>query len=300
VSTLPTPEGHAVDQSWGSAMHDPRVELAVTTGEVVTTLAHRGSVGSTQDEALELVRRGAASGLLLLTDRQLAGRGRRGRTWDDSDVIGASLALTLVIDTPGRGSTLVPHAVGLALHDAITALGVPGLALKWPNDLVHVAEPGAALARPSGLRRKLAGILVERERVAERDVLLVGVGVNIGSAERFTAATAQPERCDLLELLGMDGVDQGRVEGGSVPFDRAALLAALVRAFDARLGSIDADPGGLLRVYRSRCETVGRRVTVELPDGRILHGPATGIDDEGHLLLDVEGTQHVVVAGTVR
>jgi BirA family transcriptional regulator, biotin operon repressor / biotin---[acetyl-CoA-carboxylase] ligase len=282
-----------MDRSWSSALRDPRVVEAVAESGVVTEPVHRASVSSTQDVALGLVRDGAHSGLLVLADRQLAGRGRRGRVWDDSEAVGASLALTLVIDIPERGLSLVPHAVGLALHDAVSQLGARGLALKWPNDLVATAGPGADEGQGGLLLRKLAGILVERERAGERDVLLVGVGVNVAS-ERTDAAD-HPERIDLAELLRGAPV----VAQTADVVDQAALLAALVRAFDARLGSLD-DGEGLLHAYRARCETIGREVGIELPDGATLHGRATGIDGDGHLILDVDGVRHVVIAATVR
>jgi BirA family biotin operon repressor/biotin-[acetyl-CoA-carboxylase] ligase len=278
---------------------------AVAATDVVRELVHRGSVASTQDEALELLRRGARSGLLLVADRQLAGRGRRGRTWDDASVMGASLALTLAIDTPPRGSTLVPHAVGVALHDAITALGVSGLALKWPNDLVATIPPapGEQLlgVRTTRRHRKIAGILVEREQVDGRDLLLIGVGVNIGDEQAWPASTDEParpthpDRVDVHELLrAVGGI------GDPIAIDRAGLVAQLVAAMAERLGALHGDVVQLLAAYRERCETIGRAVDVDLPDGTSLQGDATDIDDDGHLVLDVDGARHVVVAATVR
>jgi len=294
-----------MDRSWSRALRDVRVTAAVGATDLVRELVHRGSVASTQDEALELLHRGSRSGLLLVADRQLAGRGRRGRSWDDASVVGASLALTLVIDTPHSGSTLVPHAVGLALHDALSGLGAVGLALKWPNDLVVVLAPTLdeqmlgmhAVVR----RRKLAGILVEREQVDGRDLLLIGVGVNIGDEHQPPIASgdlppaSHPDRVDLVELLS--GTDAG---SGSIMVDRAGLIAALVASISDRLGALDGNVTRLIAAYRDRCETIGRHVDVDLPDGTSLQGRATDIDGDGHLVLDVDGSQHVVVAATVR
>lgn len=265
---------------------------AVASAEVVTEVVHRGTVGSTQDEVLELLRQRARSGILLVADRQVAGRGRRGRSWDDADVVGASLALTLVLALPEQGATLVPHAVGLALHDAVSGIvGAAGggseVALKWPNDLV---VPAAALPdRPAPHHlRKLAGILVEREQVGSDELLLVGVGINIG--HEAMSSPPHPDRTSLHELC---------VEAGEPTVDRAALLAAFVRAVDARLGVLPTDRVALMDAYRARCETIGRDVALELPGATILHGRAVDVDEDGHLVLDVAGSQHVVIAATV-
>jgi BirA family transcriptional regulator, biotin operon repressor / biotin---[acetyl-CoA-carboxylase] ligase len=292
-------------RSWSSALRDPRVTAALASGAMVSEVLHRASVASTQDEALELLRQGARSGLMLVTDHQSAGRGRRGRSWDDSPQAGASLAFTLVIDTPRFGVTLVPHVIGLALHDAITAQGVPGLVLKWPNDLVSTLGPPGASEDLGVLatvqRRKLAGILVEREQVSERDVLLVGIGLNIGvtteggEAPEPAGPPSHPDRVDLHELLR--AASDGDVD---VSVDRGGLLAALISALSVRLGSIGADRELLIADYRQRCETIGRDVAVDLPDGDSLHGRVVDVDDDGHLVVDVDGTEHVIVAATVR
>lgn len=281
-----------MDWSWSLALRDARVRDALATADVITEVVHRGKVGSTQDEALQLMRQRARSGILLVTDRQVAGRGRRGRSWDDAEVAGASLALTLVLALPEQGATLVPHAVGLALHDAVSGtVGAGGggseIALKWPNDLV---VPAAVLPdrSTSGRRRKLAGILIEREQVGDDDLLLVGVGINIG-CEAMPSPT-HPDRTSLHELC---------VASGGSTVDRAALLAALVRAIDARLGLLTTDRVALMDAYRARCETIGRDVDLELPGATMLHGRAIDVDEDGHLVLDVAGSQHVVVAATV-
>jgi BirA family transcriptional regulator, biotin operon repressor / biotin---[acetyl-CoA-carboxylase] ligase len=279
-----------VDWSWSNALRDPRCRDVVSAASVVTEIVHRGTVRSTQDEALALLRERTRTGMLVVADRQVAGRGRRGRTWEDAQDAGASLALTLVIATPDAGSTLVPHAVGLALHDAIGAIGVTGVALKWPNDLVVPAEAAAGRTGPER-RRKVAGILVEREQLGDADLLLIGIGVNIGCESR-PLQPLHPDRTSLHEL------SPGLTAGASI--DRVGFLAALVGALDTRLSGLARDRVTLMVDYRARCETIGRDVDLELPGPTTLHGRAVDVDEDGHLILDVAGAQHVVVAATLR
>jgi BirA family transcriptional regulator, biotin operon repressor / biotin---[acetyl-CoA-carboxylase] ligase len=98
---------------------------------------------STQDEAR---RRFSGPPLLVVAERQTAGRGRRGRAWEEAD---RALATTLAFrpewspETWGR-LTLV---AGLA---ACRALG-KGVGLEWPNDLVTTAgKVGGLLAEAAG------------------------------------------------------------------------------------------------------------------------------------------------------
>jgi BirA family biotin operon repressor/biotin-[acetyl-CoA-carboxylase] ligase len=159
---------------------------------------------------------------------------------------------------------VVTIAAALALADALAR--VVGLVpdLKWPNDLI-VGE------------RKLAGLLAEADVVGgEVQALVVGAGCNLAQRsfpdEMLTEATS----C-LLET-------------GVVP-DREVLLAAFLDAFGDRLDGID----GVVRDYRERLATLGRRVRVELERG-VVEGTATDLDGDGRLVVTPDAGAPVVVA----
>jgi BirA family biotin operon repressor/biotin-[acetyl-CoA-carboxylase] ligase len=65
------------------------------------------------------------------------------------------------------------------------------------------------------------------------------------------------------------------------------VLRALVTSLAQRYAawSRSADDSGLLADYRSRCDTIGRDVRVELPHGDPLVGRAVGVADDGALLV---------------
>src|SRR5689334_7281700 len=97
-------------------------------------------------------------GVLLATNEQTAGRGRRGRRWYSMPGTDVTFSLSAEIARPEPGLALV---AGVAAAKALRALGVKQAALKWPND---VLVNGA----------KLGGILVEtRGRLA-----VFGFGIN--------------------------------------------------------------------------------------------------------------------------
>ncbi len=112
--------------------------------------------GSTQDAA----REGFTAGMpvLVVADRQEAGRGRSGRRWLEADR-GLYASLAFVPASDPADWPIVPLLAGLAARDALG--GAPRL--KWPNDLVD------------GAGRKLGGILAE----AAGGVVVVGLGVNL-------------------------------------------------------------------------------------------------------------------------
>lgn len=217
---------------------------------------------STNRYLLDAARSGAPDGLVVVADHQLAGRGRLGRSWTAPP--GASLLVSVLL-RPELGPEqrhLVVMAAAVAMTEAVAATTGVTAALKWPNDLLVGG-------------RKLAGILAE----AAGDAVVVGIGVNLD----------WPEIPDEL-----DGIATAcNIEGGRAT-SRQALLDAFLRRYEARL----ADLAETRRAYLGLLGTIGRRVRVERA-GATLVGTATGIDDAGRLLVDVDATTEAISAGDV-
>lgn len=127
--------------------------------------------GSTNTDAMERARDGAAGNLWIVTDHQRNGRGRRGRAWQaPRGNLAASLLVDLQCD-PGVMAT-IGFVAGLALHEAARVCAphlASGIRLKWPNDLLL---NGA----------KASGMLLESEVVGRRRCVVIGIGVNIIAA----------------------------------------------------------------------------------------------------------------------
>jgi BirA family biotin operon repressor/biotin-[acetyl-CoA-carboxylase] ligase len=220
-------------------------------------------IDSTNRYALDAARADEPPGLVVVADHQRAGRGRRGRAWTAPP--GSSLLVSILLEPPPATDRvqLLTMAAGLALLASVRAVGVDA-ELKWPNDLV-VGD------------RKLAGLLAETDvREGRVRAVVVGIGCNVTwggfPAELADTATA----CDR---------EAGR------PVDRAALLDTLLDELAGRLSALGAVPAD----YRSQLGTLGRPVLVELATGA-LEGVATGIDDDGGLVVEPPDEAPVVVA----
>jgi BirA family biotin operon repressor/biotin-[acetyl-CoA-carboxylase] ligase len=227
----------------------------------------RGSVESTNDELRTLAQAGAPDGLILLTEQQTAGRGRRGAAWFSPT--GESLAFSILL-RPSEPKSLWPRfslATGLAVAEAIETCGLQA-GIKWPND-VWIG------------RRKAAGILVE----AGTDFVIIGIGLNVNST-RFPEEVAEIATSLRLE--------------SSRNFSRAEVLAALVRKFANRSRQIDHEFGELLSAVRQRCVLTGNRVSLTTSSG-LRTGVIEGIADGGELLLRTDaGLERLLQADEVR
>lgn len=139
-------------------------------------------IDSTNTELMRRARAGQLEPVLLVAERQTAGRGRLGRTWSGA-AEGENPSLTFSLGLPLAPSDWsgLSLAVGLAVVSSLH----PDLRLKWPNDI--------------WLRgRKLGGILIETVSVADVRYAVIGVGINIDLPAATDLRT--PPAC-LRELL---------------------------------------------------------------------------------------------------
>lgn len=235
------------------------------------TLVVLEETASTNDVVATRAAEGAPPGLVVVADRQTAGRGRLGRRWQDQGEQ-RSLLVSVLVDAPPRHASLVPLATGVAIGDALRRRGAAAR-LKWPND---VLLPG-----PDGELRKCAGVLVERYDGR----LVIGMGINLDWRGADAHADA-PGAISVAEVVGSD-------------VDRWAVLADLLRALEAWLRDAPREPVRMLVAYRSRCATIGQDVRVSLPGEEILEGRAVDLTDDGALIVATPRANVTVTAGDV-
>lgn len=209
-----------------------------------------------------------------VADAQTAGRGRQGRRWHSSSGSGlyASVVLLPEVELSAAGLTI---AAGLAVHDAVSRLGLENAALDWPNDVIVRdvrAQAGA----------KLAGILVETRGLDPRAPhYVVGIGLNVLQTE-FPVELLNERSVTSLRLCGCDATIGGALD-------------ALVEALPARIDAIRSDPEGLARDYLSATGLMRRRVRVRSGEGSF-EGRIESLDIHGGVVIAVDDGKVLKVA----
>lgn len=241
----------------------------------VVGIDYHDTIGSTNTRALELASSGDVElPLLVLTDAQLAGRGRGSNQWWSA--IGA-LTFSLLFD-PEREKLrseqipLIALASGLAVAETVDSF-VPAAEtrLKWPNDVYLNG-------------RKVCGILSEVAPTRATRVV-VGIGVNLNNS-----VSDAPESIRALATSLSDFARQ--------QFDRTEFLVRLLGRLFECLRSVAEDQEGFADRWRSRCWLQGR--TVQIQTGRqTVTGVCQSIDDHGALLLQTEAGVQRCFGGTV-
>jgi BirA family transcriptional regulator, biotin operon repressor / biotin---[acetyl-CoA-carboxylase] ligase len=230
--------------------------------------------GSTNADLMARAARGEPEGLVLAAEEQSAGRGRLGRAWTAPPRAALTFSVLLRPDAVPRARLgWLPLLAGVAVAAAVRAVAAVDARLKWPNDVLV----GQA---------KLAGILAE----AAAEAVVAGIGVNVSTGP----AELPPPGAGGLAATSL------AIEAAAST-DRTALLAEILAGLERRYRAWcqvfgDAERSGLRAEYTGLCATLGRRVRVELPGGRLLDGLAAGLDADGRLLVSVPPDADLPVA----
>ena len=234
-------------------------------------------LGSTNTELMRRARLGRADPVLLVAERQTAGRGRLGRAGSSHGAAaaadkaatagadaatqaaqtGASLTFSLGLALAPADWSGLSLAVGLAVAHSLH----PGVQIKWPNDLWFDG-------------RKLGGILIETVAVGELRYAVIGIGINI---ERPAAQDLRTPPAALRELL--PEVDAAQALG----LIALPLVQAVLRFAHEGFGPLRS-------AYHARDLLYGQELVCT--DGTV--GQVRGVDASGALLLHtVSGLQKI-------
>lgn len=221
-------------------------------------------VGSTNTLAEELPVSTLKDKQVILTYRQVQGRGQSTNRWESAP--GKNISMT-VIFRPERleaGKQFsVSMVIALGCLDFLSHYA-DHVTVKWPND-IYVGD------------RKISGILIEH-RIAGTYVQssLCGIGVNINQKEFLSDA---PNPVSLLQIIGRE-----------LPLEQA--LEELLRCIGRRYGQIHQytilEKDFLCHMYRASGE-------YEWEDSEgIFRASIAGVDEYGQLVLkDTEGHERI-------
>ena len=247
-------------------------QLPPAVAASVASLEIGWALGSTNSE---LLRRSAPlrGTDVLLAERQTGGRGRRGRAW--ASPLAANIYLSLSRTFAGGLSRMggLSLAAGVAVGEALRELGVAGVGLKWPNDVLVDG-------------RKLGGLLVEGGgEFAGPARAVIGLGLNVRMPTTAAADITQPWT-DLDTLAGE-------------PVSRNSVVAALWSHLLPALEQVEQQGlAPFLLRYAALDVLHGRAVRVD--EAGVLHeGMACGLAEDGALRVEIDGVARHFHAGEV-
>lgn len=219
-------------------------------------------IGSTNDQAKLDTEHHTA---LIISNRQTAGRGQSGRSWQSPN---GNLYLSLRTNLQHPVSGRLALEVALALNNMPLLAHHAGLQIKWPNDLYYQDA-------------KWGGILIEPIHSTQ---VVIGVGLNLKSMQ--TEVTDQSVT-DLHQITGQ------HLDQLTLAVQTAQALLSACQQFDH--GSLDLP--ARFAVYDSLLE---HNVLVQQTGQPDLTGKVLGIQPDGALIVEANLQQHVIYSAHVR
>lgn len=251
-----------------SGLNEAALSSGLETKSVGRHICFYDTIGSTQKEALRLADEGAEDGTLVITNQQIAGRGRLGHTWQSER--GVNIAMSMIL----RPSLPIEKTPQMTLLTAVAAVKVikdkTGLScgIKWPNDILYEG-------------RKLVGILTELQAEATFvKAVVIGIGMNVNTEESSFPEELKSKASSLRAITG-------------VKYNLAEFVQSFLQTFE-RLYELFLEEGfsAIKPLWEMHAISLGKQIRVRQPGGKVLEGTALGINDEGVLLLK-DGKGHV-------
>jgi BirA family biotin operon repressor/biotin-[acetyl-CoA-carboxylase] ligase len=204
-------------------------------------------IDSTNTELMRRAKNGQLDPILMVAERQTAGRGRQGRAWLGE--VGHALTFSIGLPYQPQQWSGLSLAVGLSLAESLG----PDIQLKWPNDLWRQGK-------------KLGGILIEASTQGGQSYAVIGVGLNIQFPAAADLRTPPAALCE-------------HWEGVTAPLALEKVVAPLI----ANLLRFESNGFSPLQArFNERDALKGKAVTTS--DG--LQGHSLGVDLQGALQLE--------------
>jgi BirA family biotin operon repressor/biotin-[acetyl-CoA-carboxylase] ligase len=210
-------------------------------------------------------------GQVLFAEFQTTGRGRRGDKWVSPPGSGICFSLGYVFDTPPATFSALSLVVGISMTEALEKIGVRGIKVKWPNDIVRGEE-------------KVAGILIEmRVEASGASRTVIGIGLNFVLPEKVIKLVDRP-----IGALESHVTDK---------FTRNQVAATILHVLSVNLLRFETSGFAAFHDdWRNFDALSGRNIRLELGT-REVKGISRGVDENGALLLDTNSGLESFLSG---
>lgn len=243
-------------------------QISLRLSKLGILVKHYEQTESTNTEAKRYASTATdSSPVLFLADSQSGGRGRLGRSFFCRRGGGIYMSLLYFTNDTLCDTVSVTTAAATYVSLAIEAVTGESMMIKWVNDVYNS-------------NGKVCGILVEGHNTALGYAVVVGIGINLGSAD-FP-----------MEISGI---------ASSLSDVDAIRSADIAEYICSRLLEHSENHGNreYMNEYRKRFMLMGRYVDLFVGGELTESGEACGVDDSGALLLRVNGEVKKILSGEV-
>ena len=203
--------------------------------------------------------------LLIISDKQTAGRGQRGNEWISKEYQSLTFSLGLIDDN--INSSLLSLKCAIAISRAIKSSTGISTSIKWPNDILIN-------------NKKVAGILIESKKINNKEVLNIGIGINVN----LDIDNIDQELKSTITSLNIEANQQ---------CSREIILAECIKSLDSLLYK---DNQLIINDWIQLCGHINKELSFHHCNKKI-KGIFTGIDKNGRAMIKNNGKTNFYFSG---
>jgi len=251
-----------------------RAELSPQSRPHLQQLELLFEVDSTNTRLLRATPPPPSTADVCLSELQHAGRGRLGRRWIAPFGGGIAMSLGWTCTDVVRTLPALSLGVGVAVSRALTRAGAQGITLKWPNDIWF-------------RDRKLGGVLIElRAEAGGPAHVVIGVGINVSLP------------AEVRREIEASGVAVAAVTDACKTAPSRNLVAgAILDELLSMLVQYERYGFAAFRDAWTNLDGLKDRPAQVVVGGTVNLGVARGVDSDGALLLETQGSMQRYVSG---
>ncbi len=218
---------------------------------------------STQDHLISLIKntKTTTPPTAVITQKQTQGRGRNGKWLSHKDDLTMSICWPFPNYPTLQSISLV---ISLIIIRILHKLQINAL-VKWPNDILLE-------------NKKLAGIITETIAKHNHIYAIIGIGINLKKPTKSSTRISLPQKIINKHILASKILQ-------ALPSALSKLQQKGFKHFKKEWESYHCLQNMLVKVTTART---------------IIKGYVQGIDENGFLLLNVNGTSQTILSGSVR
>lgn len=247
----------------------------LNTNYIGKDIKYYNTIDSTNTKAKELGTFGAKEGTVVISEEQIGGRGRLGRTWVSPKFKGIWMSIILKPNIEPMEASKVTQIAAASVCMSINKLGLNS-AIKWPNDIILN-------------NKKICGILTEMSGELNKvNYIIVGIGINVNmESEDFPG--------DIKNIATSIKIESGK------KVKRKELVASIFNNFETlydefiKSGTIEKS----INICRENSALIGKQVKI-IKRSEEVFAKAIGLTEDGELMVEYnDGKVDKIVSGEV-
>ena len=241
------------------------IQTNLQTSFIGRNIEYFSFTDSTNDDAFEFINNNQAkNGMLVITDNQKNGRGRRNNKWLSSP--GNNLTFSLILKKPNDSNLgLFSILTGVSIIKGIKSFTNIHCNLKWPNDIILN-------------NKKIGGILIETNR--NSPFFIIGVGLNVN---------AQEIPSEIEKIASYLRIEK------NTPIQREPLLAFILNEFE---NLYNCNPINWIKHWKKYCNHLNKTVSFNHQNKNI-NGLFLDINNDGNAIINIEKEDIIISSGTL-